>query len=513
MSTLPEPVGGPLGGPLYPKNGRFPGELEIDLEDGQKPKQEKFSPQLIWRAFRRHWWQVLAAWAVGSVGIVYMANQRIKTAYDVTARVRVEPGDQPLHVNKSIMGGSDLAEFREVQISTVTSPVVLNLALSDHPELYRFGRLQNTDDAEGALRGSIKVAPVIKTPLIEISMTSNSPDEAVGIVNAVVDAYLKNAASITSDETKQRIEQLRKGEEDYTRELEEKRRESVRLSEQFGAADIEGAKDSNSITSEDYRMLSDQLAKVEVERVTLEAELEHYRRQKLTPPPTAVDNGQLNEAVEDALKSHPSIQDIQSQIDRIVTQLEHMGRTARTRSDPAGMALQRKLIAFRKQLAAKRTELRPKLARQLRPPVVEEGEDEAVNSSEARLAAIKVHEEYLRDKLKVMKVRTQKAGSEAMRLQFANFDTNRAAEVLHKVQDSLHQLEHESRNPLARVRLEYPARMPKRPNPNSKGRVIMMGPIAVFGMVLGLFVLLERRSARVANPEDLPGRARLQVLG
>lgn len=512
MSTLPDPVGGPFDGVPSPRNSRLPVDLEFD-EDGKKPAQEKFTPQLIWRAFRRHWWQILAVWAVGSAGVVYMANQRIKTAYDVSARVRVEPGEQPLHVNKSIMSGSDLAEFREVQISTVTSPVVINLALADHPELYRLPRLQNTDDAEGVIRGSIKVAPIIKTPLMEISMTSNSADEAVAIVNAVVEAYLKNAASLTSDETKQRIEQLRKGEEDYQRELEEKRRDSLRLSERFGAADIEGVKDSNSITSDDYRLLSDQLAKVEIERVTLEAELEHFRRQKLAPPPTAVDDGQINEAVEDALKTHPAVQDLQEEVDRINAQVEQVQRGSRHRSDPALMALQRKLSRLKNQLMATRKSLRPKLKRQLQPPPPAEGEDEAVNSTERRLVALKKHEDYLREKLKVMKIRTQRAGAEAMQLQFANFDTSRAAEVLHKVQDSLHQLEHESRNPLARVRLEYPARMPKHPNPNSKGRVIMMGPIAVFGMILGLFVLLERRSARVANPEDLPGRARLQVLG
>src|SRR5262249_45998970 len=156
----------------------------------------------------------------------------------------------------------------------------LGLALTAHPELYQYGALRATEDAEAEIRRLLRVGILPKTNLIEIVMSSDSPDEAAGIVNAVLGAYLKSVTNTSDEEAKRRIEQLEDAVGERTRELELKRAEQHRLSLTIGAADAEGVKDSHSITTDDYRLLSDQLAKVEMERVTLGAELEQLQREE-----------------------------------------------------------------------------------------------------------------------------------------------------------------------------------------------------------------------------------------
>ncbi len=511
MSNPLDDQSNPLPVPAYQLTPKPIPEFDDELEEEAPSSRAKISPSLVWRAFRRHWWQVLLLWGIGSAVGVFMALTRIKPTYEAVARVRVEPGEQSLYTAKSSGAPVDYTEFKEMQASTVTSPVVLSLALTEHPELYRYPKLQNVPDAELAMRQFLRVSILPKQSFIEIAMTSTLANEAVDMVNAVLEAYLKNVTSISDDETKQRIAHLKKDIEARTVELELKRAEWKKLSDQVGAADVDGVKDSNSITTDDYRLLSDQLSTVEMERVSAQAELDHLRGEKLNLT-QGTDAETLKAAVEDAFQSHPKVAALQAQIEQVQTQIEHTKRKTTNSLDPARMHHAKSLKQFKQQMAALRTKLWPRLEREVMAGVGGQESDHSIAMLERQITTMSAREEHLREKLNNMKLRSRQAGTDSLQLAFARYDSERAATVLHKVEDTLNQLEHEARSPIARVRREFPAK-PIGPNGGNRTKMMLMAPVGVFLMVLSVFVLIESSAGRVANPEDLRGRARLQVLG
>ncbi|MDE2506711.1 MAG: hypothetical protein KGM43_05840, partial [Planctomycetota bacterium] len=50
------------------------------------------SLQLAWRGLRRHWWQALLAWVVGTAGLMALIQNLVKPKYEAISRISVEQG-------------------------------------------------------------------------------------------------------------------------------------------------------------------------------------------------------------------------------------------------------------------------------------------------------------------------------------------------------------------------------------------------------------------------------------
>ena len=179
---------------------------ELDVAGADLPAAgKKITLGLVARAVRRHWWQAALVWVVGSVGLMAMIYFKVKPTYQAFSRVRVEPN------SRALFGGGDggnFGEYRETQVNIISQPTVLEAALSAHPELLTFRRLAETDDPIAEIRSTLVVGVVKGTNLIEVATSTESPLESAAIINAVVDAYVKGAQDINSEETDLKIKQL-----------------------------------------------------------------------------------------------------------------------------------------------------------------------------------------------------------------------------------------------------------------------------------------------------------------
>ena len=133
--------------------------------------------------------------------------------------------------------------------------------------------------------------------------------------------------------------------------------------------------------------------------------------------------------------------------------------------------------------------------------------------SEAKVDVLKARLAEIDERLEALNARARSGGSDELALEFARQDLGRAESVLDSVTRSLDRAEFEAGEPVARSRREYRARVPIVPEVDHRAEVMAAVPAAMFLMVLGLFTLVEARAGRVADPEDVPGRLRLRVLG
>jgi succinoglycan biosynthesis transport protein ExoP len=75
------------------------------------------------------------------------------------------------------------------------------------------------------------------------------------------------------------------------------------------------------------------------------------------------------------------------------------------------------------------------------------------------------------------------------------------------------QMEIENKNPDARLKIEFPAQPSGRASTSNRLKIMAMAPVGMMLGVLGLLVLLELHAGRVVDPEDIPSRIRVPVIG
>ena len=95
-------------------------------------------------------------------------------------------------------------------------------------------------------------------------------------------------------------------------------------------------------------------------------------------------------------------------------------------------------------------------------------DDREVIEAEGYLAALRSRANALRTRLDQMSGQSKESNSEALLLEFARLDVERASQILHMIEDNL-ALESEY-GPLTRVRLEFPALRSNRPTPPTRSR-------------------------------------------
>ena len=252
-----------------------------------------FSAKLAWRAVRRHWWQALLIWLAGSTGLMTLAYYKIKPTYDVFSIIKVDPGDRGLFRENNSM--VDFEVFKETQVKGVTSPNVIATALAAHPDLLQIPRLALAQDPEIEIRRSLTVMIISRTNLIQVSMSSESADEAARIVNAVIEAYLKVALDAGEEEAEKRCRRLREVKQERTVSVQQKRDAIASLVKRIGTVDSNQARDRNSVTIEQYSVLTHQLLQTDLELVEAQGLLDQLQGESTGPPSTRPDGARCRD--------------------------------------------------------------------------------------------------------------------------------------------------------------------------------------------------------------------------
>ena len=490
----------------------LPPELDDEFQDLPPRTGQRISTRLLWHAFRRYWWQALLLWGFGTLALMVLAYYKVKPTYDAVAAVKVEQAEDSIFTGRGRSGG-DFTEFKETQVSRVTSPTILAAALAEHPELNNLPSLKGTDDAEAEVRQRLQVQIVPKTNLIRVAMSSTSPVEATAIVNAVVDAFVKVSKATTSKEIDERIASLKLDLGRRKEDVDKKRKEIHRLREKLGSADTTIVKDRSVVTLDQYRRYTEELVASEIQLMTAQGKLEQLRSEKSLPG--RQQNAQaIYEAKAEMFRNQPRAQQIQDRMELAEAKLDAATRRSKSPSDPARVAAKKEIEAQEKKWADLWAQLEPRMNQiVLNGGPGDETTDRAVAEAELQTVGLEMRVKSLNSKINEMNVNNQSQGSDVLSLQFAHEDYQRALRLVDTVESNVNQLEFEARSPIARISREFPAKPSNKPNSNNRLRIIVLAPFLMGALVMGLLFLVETRAGRVVDPDDLPARLRLQVIG
>ncbi len=470
---------------------------------GAATPARKVSARLVWRAFRRHWWQSLLLWLVGTSGLMTLAYRYVKPTYDAFSTIKVDPGDRGLFRENS--AAVDFEVFKETQVKRVTNPNVIATALAAHPDLLALPRLARAQDAEAEIRKSLVVGVIPRTNLIQVSMSSESAEEAASIVNAMIEAYLKVALDSSEEETEKRCRRLRDVKEERTLAVRQKRDAIASLVKRVGTVDSIQARDRNPVTIEQYGVLTNQLLHADLELVEAQARLDQLRAE--SSDRAQADPSEPDEEMVAAFYATPQVAEVRTRLDKARQSLLEAERIAKNPGDPAATSARKRLDEAQKQIDTLWTRMRPALAKG------GSTRDGSLRAAEAKVAGLKTRMAQLNDRLGKLNDQSKAAGSDELTLEFARQDLDRAESVLDTVTRSLDQVEFEAKDPVARFRQEYYAKASNAPLANHQLKAMAAAPLGMLLGVLGLFVVVELHAGRVHDPEELPERLRIPVLG
>ncbi len=503
--SIPARTSDLMPAPAPPPN---PPEVDDSAFEPQVQQARTLTARLVWRALRRHWWQALLLWMAGSSALMALAYYKVKPTYDAFSTIKVDPGDRGLFRENS--SNVDFEVFKETQVKRVTNPNVISTALTAHPELLRLPRLALAQDPEVEIRKSLTVMIIPKTNLIQVSMSSESAVEAAQIVNAVIEAYLKVALDSSEEETEKRCRRLREVKEERTVAVRQKRDAIASLVKRIGTVDSNQARDRNSVTIEQYSVLTHQLLQTDLELVEAQGLLDQLQSEPVATPSGPSNSSEPDAEMVAAFYAIPQVAEARLKFEKARDSLAQAERIARNPGDPARTAAQKKMDEAQKQIDALWTRMKPTLARTSRTGSTREAE---LHAAEIRVTALKARLSQLNDRLEKLNIQTKSAGADELTLEFARQDLNRAEAVLDTVTRSLDQVEFEAKDPVARFRQEYKAKASNSPYANHRLKVMAAAPVGVFFGILGLLVLAELHAGRVHDPEEVPNRLKLHVLG
>jgi capsular exopolysaccharide synthesis family protein len=485
---------------------------ELDVASADLPAAgKKITLGLVARAVRRHLLPAALIWAVGSVGLMALVYFKVKPTYLAYSRVRVEPA------SRALFGGADggnFTEFRETQVNVITQPTVLEAALSAHPELLTFPRLFEADDKIAEIRSTLSVGIVKGTNLIDVSTSTESPLESAAIVNAVVEAYVKQAQDTNSIETDEKIRQLDEARQGKEKEVAEKRTAIKELQKAHGINDSTAARERNSVTVEEYRSLSNELLRVQIEIVKTEAQLAQLQADQ--PANSAEATREVTEAdLTRLFYSDKKVADARARFEAAEDKYKAMKEKVRNLADPAVQRPLKDMKAAKADLDALWKEMRPQLESWARRGIREVGGgmvDNPMKGAEAQLAALKAQELSLTDKLNTLNIKQRGEGAAAVSLEFDRMDLNRAEAYLDTISRNLADLKFTRNSPVLRIKQEFAAK-PSPRGTNNRLKVMAAAPVGMLFGVLCLLVFLELHAGRVVDPEELTARSRVPVVG
>jgi capsular exopolysaccharide synthesis family protein len=249
------------------------------------------------------------------------------------------------------------------------------------------------------------------------------------------------------------------------------------------------------------------LANVEVEKQVIEVQLEAAQQALLAQDKVAVSSQVLDQIV----ANDPEILAMNKELLDIRTQIREYERTSKNPADldPVKALLKRR-AELGNSLTKSKQELRKSRTGELQESELAAKRDE-INGYIEELKKQQMLEELLRKRLDAERGELEKYGDQALNLEFARAEMERAEEVFDRITDRMTALQTEKAAD-KRVHLFGDATVPIEPVTTQTKFVAMVGG-AMFLLPFALALLWEVRVRRVATVDQLREESWLPVIG
>ena len=307
------------------------------------------------RGLNRQWWRILALWLVVSAPIVVLIYQFVEPTYEAVSLLLIEPAQQDLfsaiHTAGMLENPNATTTYLETQVGLIKSTKVLNPAIAD-PLVVDLPTIKKSEDPKSDLLEKLKVEIVPKTTMISVSLELPDPAEAINIVQAVVQSYLKHNTDYSRSNNRDLTESLKQQIVKIGKEIELKRSLLKELNKKGHVVVLKSAEerlntnlnttsDANTaqptfktITEDHAQTMMAQMIQTDLQIIEMESMLQVKRDaykavQETSREPAQQVDGQQLARIEEEFGKDPDVLALKQEIDDTS---EHLERIVRQRA-------------------------------------------------------------------------------------------------------------------------------------------------------------------------------------
>lgn len=486
---------------------------------------------VILRGLIRHWWRILLVWVIIFSPIGYLIYTHIEPTFEAFSLLQVEPVQPDLfgQLRGSSAEPRNVEPYLQTQVNLITSDAVLREAVA-HPLVVNFSTIRGSDDAKSDLRKQLIVEIMQNAYHIRVALESARPDEAATIVRAVVDSYLAHHASYTQSANKALKLSLQKELTKLAAMIKDKKNEMDDLQKK-GTVDVSKPSLSlspskneddppqptvSTLTEGHYERVLHEVLKTDFELIEAKSLLEAMRE---TSKSTDEENERRSHSIDKQLEARvreeflkdPEVVALLNDIDEVGERLERINGVARRSDDMARRAAEKQHKKLKDQYARLWDIKSEELHRRLSVPATGRQPLEMIRDLEVKVQQLMNKQVSQRRILEQVKVEKKTTNNDSFQFAYLTHELTALLNREEQVKKNFESVEFQGNQEPYRVVLVDPAAVPKIPSNNKRIKYIATAGVVVLFITLGLFLLLEVKAERVADPDDLSSRIRSEV--
>jgi capsular exopolysaccharide synthesis family protein len=486
------------------------------------------SRQLV-RGLVRHWWRILLVCGAIALPIDYMVYKLAEPTYQAQSMLLIE-SNQPELFGSSATGeslGSQPA-YLQTQVTTMLTPLVINKALAA-PGIANLPMIKASTDAKADLQKKLEIQIVPNTQWVRVALESADASEAADIVNAVVEAYREQNEGYGVGVRQLLLADMEKYQQDLKRDIEATKK-SLRKAAASGNvvfskpsldrktedSDQSPQPGFDSLTLDEYRTTKAQLMQTKLQLMEYEARL-HVKQEEAQQAQAHgeilsedTSNRQLRAQVEQEFKRDPEVAGIIEEIRSASESLEHTAGLARKGDDPARVAAQKRLATLNQQYrelwTIKSVQIRQRLLVTTGAP-----DFESIADLKRKIEEQKLKEARYEGLIKQNEEKMQLSNEDTVNATFLRDELARLNSMFDQVNRKIETLKFTRDKPKINIQRIDRADVPKVKYNDKRVKYMAVLPVVVLFGVLGLFLMLEIRAERVADPDLLSNRVQSEV--
>jgi capsular exopolysaccharide synthesis family protein len=503
------------------------------------PSSPQVTPRILVRGLSRHWWRIMLFWLLLSAPLAILIYAMVEPTYEAVSLLRADPSTQEIY-NPSLRPASNLSADRIyllTQVKLITSNQVLDAALAN-PAIANQPMIRASKDPKATLRDAMRVEIVGQnTYLLEVALSSKDPAESAAIVNAVVKAYTDQHAEYHQKSNRALRESLKSEQDRLGKQLLEKEDElnklinggnvNIDLSKNLAPVSSSKADDAvigpsfKTVTQAQYSTVAQQLINADMKIIEVRASrdtartlLDEARKRAEEVPEQPAEDPERKTRIEEEFLNDPDVRALTDSIQEAKEAREQARRKARDASDPSVVAADREYKARMRQWEDLWREKREGIEKRVAVAV----EDVGPKALEAKVADLDMtvarltrERDDLRELLRKMEVKGTTQNAEQFKAASLHQDLEYLRRLRDTVSQKLSQLDFEIGQVTYKITVQDKAIVPVVPENNKRIKYMAVAPVGVLFFMLGLFLLIEVRAERVADPEALSTRVHSEV--
>lgn len=459
------------------------------------------------RALRGRWVLALllgtvSAAAAGGLAWRVMPNPKFTAAAVIEVKA-----EKPNFLSGSEVARTDMRIFQSTQLSLIRCRMVIDAALA-RPGVADLPTVKAKPDPAEWLEDELVAEFPAGSELMRVSLTGDRAADLSVAVNAVVKAYIDEVISKDHNERVEARKQLQELLDVYNKKLTAQRANLKTLAESVGSDDKQTLALKQQMAVQQLGGEKQELLQVQTDLKRARAELAVLNEAGSAAPAQA-DRARVEEEV----SRDPAVVRLVEQQELLHNRFERARRLARNDSDPSVVEARRSLERARRDEAAARTAIRPKVAAEFtRRDDTADGGRKRLVELETRVRIFTEYEKMLVQGIERLENEAQAFNRQTIDLQGMKDEIASGEEIARTLLKKIETLSVELKAP-QRGRVIEAAANPRVESPKKRWMAIGMAVAGAFGLAVSGVAWREYRLRRVGSPEEMPDGLGIRLLG